>query len=128
MTKNALQSQEHVVTPTYAPNLPCFTPRVDILETEEELLLFADLPGVKPEDLDLHFEGGELRLHGRCAPRFGERPLLAEEYGVGDFYRAFSINEKIAADKISAELKQGVLTIHLPKTEEIKPRKIAIKS
>jgi len=104
-----------------------FTPRVDILETNDELLLCADMPGVQPEDVDIHFEKGELLLHGRCQPRYSEGGFWLNEYGVGDFYRAFSINETVDSGKISAELKNGVLTVHLPKVEAVKPRKIAVK-
>jgi HSP20 family protein len=104
-----------------------FTPRVDILETADELTLLADMPGVKPEDADIRFENGELTVHGRCAARLdGVQPLLAE-YGVGNYYRAFTITLDVDADKISAEMKQGVLTVRLPKAEKVKPRKIAVK-
>lgn len=105
----------------------CFTPRVDIMGTEEEALLLADLPGVKPEDVDVHFENGELIVNGRCAPRHEGANHLLSEYGVGDFYRAFTISEQIDWQKISAELKNGVLTVHLPKAETVKPRKITVK-
>ena len=103
-----------------------YTPRVDIVEMEDELLLFADLPGVKPQDVDVRFENGELVLHGRCAPRQQEVDYLLSEYGVGDFYRVFTVTEDIDADKISAELKNGVLTVHLPKAEVAKPRRITV--
>jgi HSP20 family protein len=97
----------------------CYTPRVDIMETEEESLLLADLPGVKPEDVDLRFDNGELIIDGAN--------YLLSEYGVGDFYRAFSISEQIDWQKISAELKNGVMTVHLPKAETVKPKKISVK-
>ena len=104
-----------------------FTPRVDILENENEITIFADMPGVRSEDADIRFENGELTLHGRCSPRHEVANYLAAEYGIGDFYRVFSINETIDADKIAAELKNGVLTLHLPKSEAVKPRRIAVK-
>jgi HSP20 family protein len=104
-----------------------FTPRVDILENDNEITIFADMPGVRSEDADIRFENGELTLHGRCSPRQEVANYLAAEYGVGDFYRVFTINESIDADKITAELKNGVLTVHLPKSEAVKPRKIAVK-
>jgi HSP20 family protein len=97
------------------------------METEEELLLLADLPGVKPEDVDVRFDDGELIIDGRCAPRHEGANYLLSEYGVGDFYRAFSISEYIDCQKISAELKDGVLTVHLPKAETVKPKKITVK-
>jgi HSP20 family protein len=104
-----------------------FTPRVDIVETDHELTLFADLPGVKPEDVDLRYENGELTLYGRCNPRQPERGTLLNEYEVGDFYRAFQVGETIDASKISAEFKNGVLTVHLPKMDAVKPRQITVR-
>jgi HSP20 family protein len=112
--------------PEVTPGL-CYTPRVDIVATEEECLLLADLPGVKPEDVDVRFENGELVVDGRCGPRHVGANYLMSEYGVGDFYRAFTISEQIDWQKISAELKNGVLTVHLPKAETAKPRKITVK-
>jgi HSP20 family protein len=104
-----------------------FTPRVDIVETDHELTLYADLPGARPEDVDLRYEQGELALHGRVRPRQPERGALLNEYEVGDFYRAFQIHETIDASKIGAEFKNGVLTIHLPKMEQAKPRQITVR-
>src|SRR4051794_1872916 len=84
-----------------------FTPRVDVLETADEVVLLADMPGVKPEDMEIHFEKDELTLHGRCAPRpFGAR-ALDSEYEVGDFYRVFALGEGLDSERISAELAQG---------------------
>jgi HSP20 family protein len=105
----------------------CYTPLVDIMDTDRESLLLADLPGVKPEDVDVRFENGELIIDGRCPPRHQGANYLLSEYGVGDFYRAFTISEQIDWQKISAELKNGVLTVHLPKAETVKPRKITVK-
>jgi len=102
------------------------TPRVDILETNDDMLLCVDLPGVKPEDVDIRFENGELILHGRRAARHGGQPWLWE-YEVANFHRAFRVTENIAADKIHADLKNGVLTVRLPKVEAAKPRRITVK-
>jgi HSP20 family molecular chaperone IbpA len=120
-------------TPTQCERLrpgPIYVPNVDILETDDRLLLVADLPGVRPEDLDISYERGELTLTGRVEPRprcAADKAVLCE-YGVGDFYRAFQIGEGVDASKIDAELKDGVLTLHLPKTPEATPRKIAVKA
>jgi HSP20 family molecular chaperone IbpA len=97
------------------------------METADELLLFADVPGVKQDDVDLHFEKGELLLHCRCTPRHSGANFIAQEYGVGDYYRVFTISEQIDSEKINASLSGGVLTVHLPKREAVKPRKIAVK-
>ncbi|HXG12616.1 MAG TPA: Hsp20/alpha crystallin family protein [Gemmataceae bacterium] len=105
-----------------------YTPQVDICETDRELILYADLPGVKPEDVDLRYERGELLLHGRVSRRpAAGSPFLLQEYGTGDFYRVFSIHESIDSSKISAECKNGVLTVHLPKMEALQPRQIQVR-
>src|SRR3954453_18263891 len=104
-----------------------FTPRVDIFETEQELTLLADVPGVRPEDVDLRYEQGELLLHARVQPRHQQTNFLLNEYEVGDFYRTFAIHESIDSGKIAAECKNGVLTIHLPKAEAVRPRRITVK-
>jgi HSP20 family protein len=104
-----------------------FTPRVDIVETESELLLFADMPGVGPEDIDLRYENAELVLRGKVQRDPVKGNLIFGEYDVGDFYRVFQVYEMIDASKIGAEVKNGVLTVHLPKQEQAKPRKVAIK-
>ena len=105
-----------------------YVPRIDILETAEELVLYADLPGVVSEGLDIQFENGELTIHGKVAPRHENVTFLYGEYGAGDFHRTFSIGEMIDADRISAELSNGVLTLHLPKAEKAKPRRIEVKA
>jgi len=104
-----------------------FAPRVDIFETEKELTLYAELPGVRPEDVELRYEKGELTLLGRVKPRTPGRKSLLQEYEVGDFYRAFSIHESVDAGRIEAECKNGLLTVHLPKVEAARPRQIAVK-
>jgi HSP20 family protein len=105
-----------------------FTPRVDIYETDNELTLYADVPGVAPEDVDLRYEGGELILHGRVKPRHREEDFVLQDYVECDFYRAFSIHESIDAGKIEAECKNGVLTVHLPKVERARPKQITVRS
>lgn len=103
-----------------------FTPRVDIYETEEELTLFADVPGVRAEDVDLRYEQGELLLHARV--RNNDRPqhLALHEYETGDYYRVFHIHESIDPSKINAECKNGVLTVHLPKVDSVRPKRVKV--
>jgi HSP20 family protein len=102
-------------------------PRVDILETEQELVLLADLPGVKPADVDVRFENGELTIHGRRNATNAGRRRALWEYEPAHYHRAFRLSEDVAADKIEAELKNGVLTVRLPKAEAAKPRRISVK-
>ncbi len=103
-----------------------YVPRVDIVETDTELRLYADMPGVQPEDLDIRFEKGLLTIHGKVRPRT-QRYLYAE-YGVGDYHREFTIHEDIDAERISAQYRNGVLELTLPKCEEVRPKRIQVKS
>ena len=104
-----------------------FIPRCDIIESQDALIIYGDLPGVGPDDLDVQFENGRLMIHGRVAPRHQDREFLYGEYGIGDYYREFEIFEEIDPENISAELKNGVLCLRLPKSEAVKPRRIEVK-
>lgn len=104
-----------------------YRPNVDIVETPEELLLKADLPGVNPAELDLRFENGELLVQAPAAQRQpAETRYLAREYGVGDFRCRFEVAETIDASAISASYQNGVLTLRLPKIPAARPRKIPV--
>jgi len=105
-----------------------YSPRFDIWENDDEMILYGDLPGVMPEDLDVRFENPVLTIHGKVSPRHNDIKFLHGEYGIGDFHRTFTIGEAIATERISAELKNGVVTVHLPKSEKVKPRRIEVKS
>lgn len=105
---------------------PIFTPHFDIVETPRELTLVGDLPGVSKNQLDVRFEDDRLILHGKVERRQKIETFLCREYGVGDFHRTFAIGESIDANKITAEMRNGVLTIHLPKAEHVKPRRIEV--
>jgi HSP20 family molecular chaperone IbpA len=122
------QEQSDVATVERTRGGLTYTPRTDIWETDEELLLYVDMPGVAGGDIDIQFENRELRIHGKVAPRHEGISFIYGEYGIGDFYRTFTIGETIDAEKISADQKDGVLTLHLPKTEAVKPRRIEVKS
>ncbi len=103
-----------------------YKPRFDIRETDNELVLLGDLPGVLPQDLEIRYENRELTIHGKVTNRELGTPCCSE-YGVGDFHRSFTVADLIDADKISAELTNGVLTLHLPKKEEVKARRIEVQ-
>ncbi len=104
-----------------------YRPSVDILETADELTVFVDMPGVKADDVDINFDNGKLTVHGMVKNRGREGVTSRRaEYGVGDFHRTFQVSEKFDSAKITAELAHGVLTLHLPKSEAIKPRRITL--
>ena len=107
----------------------CYRPNVDIVEAAGELTVHADMPGVTRDDINIDFEHGTLSILGKVRDRVpeGAQTLLAE-YGVGDFYRTFQVSEKIDAAKITAEFQDGVLTLHLPKVEALRPRKITVQA
>ena len=107
-----------------------YHPSVDIIERDNELLLLADLPGAKAEGIDINFEKGVLSVYARVNPRRQEEntTLLTREYGVGDYARSFRVSEGIDAGRIEAEFTDGVLTLRLPKTETVMPKKISVKT
>jgi HSP20 family protein len=127
MINQAMDKKERNDVPRQEEQEATLTPSVDIVETDDELLLYVDLPGVQPDDVDVRFENGELTLRGRRTPRTMGRPWLWE-YEAGGFHRVFRLAEDIAADKIGAELKNGVMTVHLPKVEAAKARRITVKA
>jgi len=104
-----------------------YSPRVDIVETNDGFFLYALMPGVKAEDVSLHCKDGQLVLHGRCHPRNAGKRLLHQEYGVGDFYRTFALSEQVDTAKIDAKIENGVLVVTLPKAEKAKPKRISVK-
>lgn len=113
--ENQAVSQSNEPTATRARQLAL---PVDIYEGADELLLFADLPGVEPEGLSVNFEPPELRIEGRR--------------GTGDtastYSRTFRVSEQIDANGISAELTAGVLKLRLAKAAHTKPRKIEVRA
>ena len=132
MTDNtSIKKQESEITqPERTRDRWSYMPNVDIVEMENELLVVADMPGVKADDVDVRYEHDLLTIHGKVEPRQDESATnyLVREYGVGDYYRSFQIGEGTDPDKIHAELKNGVLELHLPKTQAYKPRKILVKA
>jgi len=106
-----------------------FIPYTDIIENEDGLTIMMDLPGAEDNNVDINLEDKVLTVTAKVEPLTfeGYRPLYAE-YRIGDFERAFRLNDDFDADKIEAHLKEGVLTLVLPKSEAKKPRKIKIKS
>lgn len=127
-TQESKHAQNEVATVERSPSGLTYSPQIDIWETEDELMLFADMPGVSAENLEIQFENRELRIHGKVRPRHEGINFLYGEYGIGHFQRTFTIGESIDGEKITAELKDGVLTLHLPKNEAMKPRRIEVKS
>jgi HSP20 family molecular chaperone IbpA len=103
-------------------------PPVDIYEDTDGVTLFADLPGVSKESLDVQIEKDLLKIIGRRTPGNGADVLNRyDEIPNKDFYRAFTIGEEIDREKITATMNNGVLKLVLPKSERTKPKRIDIK-
>ncbi|MFC1523168.1 Hsp20/alpha crystallin family protein [Thermodesulfobacteriota bacterium] len=105
-----------------------FVPAVDIYETDEVVTVMAEMPGVSKERVEIDLEDGVLMIKG-----FMEEPgdqkgkILLQEYETGHFVRKFTISEAIDQEKIEATIKNGLLTLILPKVEPERPRKIAVQ-
>lgn len=99
---------------------------VDIYETPQELVLLADLPGVHRDDLEVRVEDGVLTIQGRPRPAASGR-LVAQEFELAPYFRQFELGEVIDQARIAAELKHGVLTLHLPKVQPARPRRIEVR-
>jgi HSP20 family molecular chaperone IbpA len=108
---------------------PVFSPAVDIFETDKEMTLLADLPGVKSDHLNIDLRDNVLTLAGEVTPWEGaDEEDLFIEYEIGRYFRQFSISEVIDQNRIDAKLNDGVLRLRLPKVEKVIPRKISMKS
>jgi HSP20 family protein len=104
-----------------------YRPNVDIVETENGLHLWADMPGVDEGSVDVELAEGVLEIRGRVATEDYEqlRPVYTE-YNVGNYEARFRLSSSIDETRISAKLKNGVLELDLPKSEAAKPRRIQI--
>jgi HSP20 family protein len=103
-----------------------YRPDVDIVELADELVVHADVPGALGEEIDVNFEDGALTIYAKVPNRAPSGPVLLREYGIGDYRRTFRVSEQIDASRISAQYRHGVLTLHLPKAERARPRKIKV--
>jgi HSP20 family protein len=117
--------------PAAAPDASavCQTPLIDIHEEPEGLILEADLPGASEEDVIIQVEDNVLSLRARVTPPVPEGArTLHEEYRCGEYQRSFILSDEVERSRITAELRNGVLRLTLPKAERAKPRRIEIKS
>lgn len=101
-------------------------PNVNIFETQEGYVLQAEMPGVSKEGLEITLEGAEITIMGRRAPETALGEALFRERNTADYRRVFELDPAIDTAKVSAKIEQGVLTVTLPKSERVKPRKIAV--
>ena len=109
-------------------SITTWAPAVDIYETEHELVVKADLPDIKPEELDIRVENNILTIRGerKFEKKVNESNYLRVERAYGSFSRSFSLANTVNSDAIKAEYKDGVLTLTIPKREEAKPKQIKV--
>lgn len=107
----------------------CFVPRTDIYETEDQVIVVTDMPGVNSDSIEITLEKNTLTLNGYVEPDFMEGYSLSHvEYSIGDYQRKFTISNEVDQENIEASVKDGVLRLTLPKSGPAKARKISVKS
>jgi HSP20 family protein len=121
--KRALENKDESTIPARV-----FLPTADIYESNDALNVVLEMPGVDKSSVDIRVEDDVLKIEGRLdfSKYQGLQPLYTE-YNVGHYSRSFRLSSKIDQNKIGAELKDGVLSLVLPKVEEAKPRTIQVK-
>ncbi|MDK2957218.1 MAG: hypothetical protein PWQ57_2714 [Desulfovibrionales bacterium] len=109
-------------------NLPRFRPATDILERADGFYLYLDLPGVSRENLVLDVKDAELMVSGRTDYRFEpEERLLESEFGNVEYVCSFTLSDIVDAESVTANLRNGVLEIFIPKTSKTIPRRIQVE-
>jgi len=125
-----IREKQEVTSPAEQTTLGLvFTPAVDIFETENEITLLADMPGVKADELTIDLRDNTLTLSADIAPvdDTNEENLL-KEYETGRYYRQFTLGELVNQENIDAKLNDGVLRLSLPKVEKATPKKNSVKA
>jgi HSP20 family protein len=123
---NAVAQQEKQQREGTTRPLNYVTPEFNIFETKDGYVLEAEMPGVSKDGLEIMLEGNEITIIGRRQPETLKADVLYRESRPADYRRVFELDPAIDSAKISAKIDQGVLTLHLPKTEKVKPRKISV--
>lgn len=124
--KDVATREEGERVPTTRESGRYLMPAVDILETEDSLVVLADMPGVSTENVHVTVDNEVLTVEGRVTEDQAGEPVYTE-YRLLDYYRQFRLSEQVDQDNISAELKRGVLRLELPKVEKARPKKIDVK-
>lgn len=114
---------------TEAKALPRVSPATDIVEREDGFHVFMDIPGVRREDLKIDINENELVVSGRALQGGSDKETFLEvQFGPGEYVRAVALSDLVDRERISAALKDGVLSVHLPRLEKAAPRRIPIQT
>ncbi|MBW7908698.1 MAG: Hsp20/alpha crystallin family protein [Kiritimatiellae bacterium] len=109
--------------------LPVFAPATDVYETAKEIVLFVDVPGVTPDQIDVSLENRTLTISARrTAPDQVEHKAVHREFGSVEYRRTFTLTKDVDRNGIVARIKNGVLRLSLPKAAETQPRRIEVQS
>lgn len=129
MSKEITQSDKQQTALDGTANERAVTPAVDVFEDETGITLLADMPGVPRDQLELHVEGDTLLIEGRVQPQTpnGLEAIYAE-LRVPRWRRSFTLSRELDTSKIDANLKDGVLTLRIPKQSHAQPRRIAVNA
>ena len=119
-------SRKETAPPQVEPPL-AFQPNVDICDRGTEVTIVADVPGARPDGIDISFEDGMLAVQASVAARRLPGRGVRQEYGIGDYRRTFRLGNGFDASQISADYRRGVLTIHVPRLAAVLPRKIQVR-
>jgi HSP20 family protein len=128
-SKDLMAKEKQEATPRGEPMQTgrVFTPAVDIFETDREITMLADMPGVAADGIKLDLQDNVLTLSGDVKPwENGEKSDVLVEFEIGKYLRQFTLSRAIDQNKIEAKLENGVLRLKLPKTEKLLPRQITV--
>ncbi|GIX19124.1 Hsp20/alpha crystallin family protein [Erythrobacter cryptus] len=132
MTNQVMTTHENPAVQTLAEpasNRPVWRPLADILETRDGFTVMLELPGVAAEDVEVSLENRQLSIRARAQGlESDELQLVHREYLPGDYERAFLLSDDLDGERIEAELKNGVLTVRVPRLAEARPRSIKVKT
>ncbi len=124
--KTTVQKEQRVQPERQRPETGFVSPQVNIFETKDGYVLEAEMPGVKKEGLEITLEGNELTIVGRREPEPACGETLFRERNLADYRRTFELDPAIDTAKVTAKMDQGILTLTLPKSERVKPRRISV--
>jgi HSP20 family molecular chaperone IbpA len=127
MTRETSLAKQQPQSMVQSDQRPAIAPECDIYESNDEILLVADLPGVSTNALKINIDNGELALEARREVA-SSGTLLGGELRDCDFRRRFAVPPGIDGARINAELRNGVLSLHLPKSDALKPRQISVRA
>ena len=128
--KNELQKNNNeTITPEITKSEPTYSPNVNIVETEKEIILTSELAGVKEEDLELMLDNNVLTITGKMKDEsFNDYDLVYSEYRPVKYERSFTISDEFDKTKLNAVLKNGLLNLNIPKAPKTVAKRISVKS